>query len=150
MIAGGVLIAGAFQLLRRSYTNDQLLTAVNNFVLPAGAKLIEIADGSVNLKVHAENLLALDDLWRMYKNGSLKARLQVLFVTDEMKEFVGGEQVELVVTIDEQEYIKARNELTAESKGKPTVTWHDTKYKNKLILVISTNFYFLLGCELSL
>ena len=122
MIAGGVLIAGAFQLLRRSYTNDQLLTAVNNFVLPAGAKLIEIADGSVNLKVHAENLLALDDLWRMYKNGSLKARLQVLFVTDEMKEFVGGEQVELVVTIDEQEYIKARNELTAESKGKPTVT----------------------------
>lgn len=122
VIAGGVLIAGAFQLLRRSYTNDQLLTAVNNFVLPAGAKLIEIADGSVNLKVHAENLLALDDLWRMYKNGSLKARLQVLFVTDEMKEFVGGEQVELVVTIDEQEYIKARNELIAESKGKPTVT----------------------------
>lgn len=122
VIAGGVLIAGAFQLLRRSYTNDQLLSAVNNFVLPAGAKLIEIADGSVNLKVHAENLLALDDLWRMYKNGSLKARLQVLFVTDEMKEFVGGEQVELVVTIDEQEYIKARNELIAESKGKPTVT----------------------------
>ena len=117
------MIAGAFELLRRGSTYDQLVTAINNCVLPAGTKLIEMAKGSVNLKVHAENLLALENLWRIYKNGTLKAGLQALFVTDEMKEFAGGGQVEVVVTIDEQEYIKAWNELITESKkGKPRVT----------------------------
>ena len=116
------MIAGAFELLRRGSTYDQLVTAINKCVLPAGTKLIEMAKGSVNLKVHAENLLALENLWRIYKNGTLKAGLQALFVTDEMKEFAGGEQVEVVVTIDEQEYIKAWNELITESKGKPRVT----------------------------
>ena len=120
--AGGIFIAGAFELLRRGSTYDQLVTAINNCVLPAGTKLIEMAKGSVNLKVHAENLLALENLWRMYKNGTLKAGLQALFVTDEMKEFASGEQVEVVVTIDEQEYIKARNELITESKGKRRFT----------------------------
>ena len=121
-IAGGIVIVSAFELLRRHSTYDQLVTAVNTYVLPACTKLIEIAEGSVNLKVHAENCLALDNLWRMYKNGSLKAGLQALLVTDEMIEFAGGEQVEVTVTIDEEEYIKARGELTTESTGKPSVT----------------------------
>ena len=121
-IAGGVVFAYAFELQRRGSTYDQLITAINNFVLPAGIKLIEMAEGSVNLKVQAENLLALGSLWRMYKNGTLKAHLEALFVTDEVKEFAGGEQVEVVVTIDEQEYIKAWNELTTEAKGMPGVT----------------------------
>ena len=140
-IAGGVVFAYAFELQRRGSTYDQLITAINNFVLPAGTiKLIEMAEGSMNLKVQAENLLALDSLWQMYKNGTLKAHLEALFVTDELvKEFAGGEQVEVVVTIDEQEYIKAWNELTTEAKGIPGVTLHDTKYKNRLMLVINTN-----------
>lgn len=117
-----MVIVSAFELLRRSSTYDQLVTAVNTCVLPAGAKLIEIAEGSVILKVHAENRSALDNLWRMYKNGSLKAGLQALLVTDEMIEFVGGEKVEVTVTIVEEEYIKARGELTTVSTGKPSVT----------------------------
>ena len=121
-IAGGVVFAYAFELQRRGSTYDQLITAINNFVLPAGIKLIEMAEGSVNLKVQAENLLALDSLWLMYKNGTLKAHLEALFVTEEVKEFAGGEQVEVVVIIDEQEYIKAWNELTTEAKGIPGVT----------------------------
>ena len=116
-IAGGIVIASAFELLRRSSTYDQLVSAVNTCVLPAGVKLIQIAEGSVNLKVQAENRLALDNLWRMYKNGTLKARLEALFVTDETRELTGGEGVEVIVTIDEQEYEKARDELTTEARG---------------------------------
>ena len=120
-IAGGIVIASAFELLRRGSTYEQLVTAVNDCLLPAGAKLIQIAEGSVNLKVQAENRLALDSLWRMYKNGTLKARLEALFVTDEMREVAGG-GVEIIVTIDEQEYERARDELTTQARDKKNVT----------------------------
>ena len=73
------------------------------------------------LKVQAESFTALDHLWRLYKNGTLKKRLQAaLFVTDEMRDLAGGEQVEVImtVTIDEDEYEKAGNELaTVEVQG---------------------------------
>ena len=116
--AGGVFIASAYQLLRRGCAYDQLVTAVNTCVLPAGVKLIQIAEGSVNLKIQAASLAALGLLWTLYQNGTLKARLEALFVTDEIKDLAGGEQVEVIVTIDEEEYDKARNELaTAELQG---------------------------------
>ena len=116
--AGGLVLTSAYQLLRRGCTYEQLLTAVNTCVLPAGARLLQITEGSVYLKVQAESLTALDHLWRLYKNGTLKKRLQSLFVTDEMRDLTGGEQVEVVVTIDEKEYDKARNELaTVEAQG---------------------------------
>ena len=76
----------------------------------------------MNLKVQAENRLALDNLWRMYKNGTLKARLEALFVTDEMRELAGGKGVEVIVSIDEQEYEKAQDELTTEARGNLRVT----------------------------
>ena len=123
-IAGGIVIASAFELLRRGSTYDQLVTAINNCVLPAGTKLIQMAEGSVNLKVKAENRLALDSLWRMYKNGTLKVRLEALFVTDEMRELVGGEGVEVIATIDEREYEKARNELITEARGNVLMLCH--------------------------
>ena len=83
-----------------------------------------MAEGSVNLKVKAENRLALDSLWQMYKNGTLKARLEALFVTDEMRELVGGEGVEVIATIDEREYEKARNELITEARGNVLMLCH--------------------------
>ena len=43
-------------------------------------------------------------LWSLYKDGTLKESLEDLFITDEVTEIAGGEQVELIVTIDEQEY----------------------------------------------
>ena len=116
--AGGLVLTSAYQLLRRGCTYDQLITAVNTCVLPAGAKLLQIIEGSVYLKVQAESLAALEHLWRLYKNGTLKKRLQALFVTDEMRDLAGGEQVEVIVTIDEEEYDKTRNELaTVETQG---------------------------------
>ena len=118
MAAGGLVLTSAYLLLRRGCTYEQLLTAVNTCVLPAGARLQQIAEGSVYLKVQAESLTALDHLWRLYKNGTLKKRLQALFVTDEMKDLAGGGQVEVTVIIDEDEYEKSRKELaTVEAQG---------------------------------
>ena len=100
MAAGGVFIASAYQLLRRGCTYDQLVTAVNTCVLPAGVKLIHIAEGSVTLKVQAEDISALDTLWSSYTDGTLRKSLQALFITDEMRELSDGEQLEVSVTID--------------------------------------------------
>ena len=123
-IGGSILAFSAFKLLRRGSTYDQLVTAISTCILPAGIKLIQMAEGSVNLKVQAENRLALDSLWRMYKNGTLKARLEALFVTDEMRELAGGEGVEVIVTIDEREYENARDELTTEARGNVMMLCH--------------------------
>ena len=114
--AGGIVIASAFELLRRGSTYDQLVTAITTCVLPAGAKLVQITEGSVNLKVQAEHISALDTLWSLYKDGTLKEGLEDLFITDEVTEIADGEQVELIVTIDEQEYNKARKELSMEAQ----------------------------------
>lgn len=52
----------------------------------------------------------------LYKDRTLKERLEDLFTTDKVTEFAGGEQVELIVTIDEQEYNKDRKELSMEAQ----------------------------------
>ena len=104
MVAGVAITASAYQLLSRGSTYDQLVTAVNTCVFPAGVKLIQIAEGSVILKVQAENIAALDTLWSLYRDGTLKESLQALLVTDKMRaELAGGEHVEVIVTIEEQE-----------------------------------------------
>ena len=115
--AGGMVIVSAYQLLRRGCTYDQLVTAVNTCVLPAGVKLIQIAEGSVILKVQAGSLSSLNTLWRLYTEGKLKESLQTLFVSDEMKELAGGEQVDVTVTIDQQEYEKTMEELISKELG---------------------------------
>ena len=115
----GFKIAASLALLLRDSTYDQLVAAVNNSALPAGANLIQISEGCVSLKVQVVNLSALETLWRLYQDGTLEASLQALFVTDEMRELAGGEQVQAIVTIEPQEYEKARNELAAfEAQGK--------------------------------
>ena len=112
VVAGTFTVASSLSLLTRDCTYDQLVNAINTSVLPAGANLIQISEGCVCLKVQVKNISALEDLWRLYKAGILRASLQALFVTDEMRELAGGEQVEVDVTIDEEEYDKARNELS--------------------------------------
>ena len=111
--AGAVFIGSAYQLLRRGSTYDQFVTAVNTCVLPAGVKLIQIAEGSVILKVQAEDISALDTLWGSYSDGTLGESLQDIFVTS-----VFGKQVEVIVTIDQQEYENARKELIGKVQGK--------------------------------
>ena len=112
MVAGTFTVASSLELLTRDSTYDQLVNAINTCVLPAGANLIQISEGCVCLKVQVTNLSALEDLWRLYKAGILRASLHALFVTDEVRELAGGGQVEVDVTINEEEYEKARNELS--------------------------------------
>ena len=111
-------MASSLDLLIRDSTYDQLVAAVNTCVLPAGAHLIQISEGCVRLKVRVESLATLETLWRLYKDGILAAKIQALLVTDEMRELAGGEQVEAIVTIDEQEYYKASDKLSNETQGK--------------------------------
>ena len=114
----GFRIAFSLELLLRDSTYDQLTAFASN-LLPVGVNVIQISEGCVSLKVQVVNLSALETLWRLYQDGTLEASLQALFVTDEMRELAGGEQVEAVVTIEPQEYEKARNELAAfEAQGK--------------------------------
>lgn len=116
-VAGGFTIASSLELLIRDSTYGELITAVNTCVLPSGASLIRITEGCVCLKVLVKSRSALENLWSMYTDGTLKACLQTLLVTDEMREIAGGEQVEVIVTIDELEYEKARTELISEVQG---------------------------------
>lgn len=116
-VAGGFTIASSLELLIRDSTYGELITAVNTCVLPSGASLIRITEGCVCLKVQVKSRSALENLWSMYTDGTLKACLQTLLVTDEMREIAGGKQVEVIVTIDELEYEEARTELISEAQG---------------------------------
>ena len=98
-------------MLTRDRPYDQLMNAINASVLPAGANTSQISERCVCLKVQVKNISSLEDLWCLYKAGILRASLQALFVTDEVRELAGGEQVEVDVTIDKKQYDKARNEL---------------------------------------
>lgn len=119
VVAGGMTIASSFDLLIRNSSYDQLITAINTCVLPAGANLIQMTEGCVCLKVQVESLSALETLWRLYNDGTLKATLQALLVTEEMIiKLASGEHVEAVVTINEQEYDKVRNKLANQNQGK--------------------------------
>ena len=118
MVAGGITVASTLEVLSRGSTFDQLVSAVNKCVLPAGTSLIQITEGCVCLTVQAENIESLEALWSLYKSGTLRARLQDFFVADEVRqELAGGEELEVIVTIEEGEYQKALNELSSEAEG---------------------------------
>ena len=118
MVAGGITVASTLEVLSRGSTFDQLVSAVNNCVLPAGTSLIQITEGCVCLTVQAENLSSLETLWSLYKDGTLKARLQDFFVTEEVREeLAGGQELEVIVTIEEGEYQKAHHELFSQIEG---------------------------------
>jgi len=109
-----VAVVSTAELLIGWSTYDQLVTAVNTCVLPAGTSLVNLTDGCVCLTVQAETLSALTTLWNLYQDGTLEKRLYNFFVTDEVKERAGGETVEVNVTIEEEDYDKACRELINE------------------------------------
>ena len=118
MVAGGITVASTMEVLSRGSTFDQLVSAVNKCVLPAGTSLIQITEGCICLTVQAENLSSLQTLWSLYKDGTLKARLRDFFVTEEVrKELAGGDELEVIVTIEEGEYQKAHHELSSQIEG---------------------------------
>ena len=117
LFAGGLLIASATEVLSGWSSYDQLVAAVQSCVLPAGTTLVKISDGCVCLTVQAESLSALINLWKLYQDGTLQKRLYDFFVTDEMRKLADGKDVEVNVTIVEEEYQKACLELMNGAQG---------------------------------
>lgn len=106
--AAGITLLTVREVLSRWTTYDQLVTCFNDCVLPAGTQLVDISQGCVCFTIQTDNLTGLTTLWNLYQDGTLKARLHNFFVTDEMEERAGGaENVEVSVTIEEEEYKKA-------------------------------------------
>ena len=140
MVAGGITVASTMEVLSRGSTFDQLVSAVNKCVLPAGTSLIQITEGCICLTVQADNLSSLQTLWSLYKDGTLKARLKDFFVTEEVrKELAGGDELEVIVTIEEGEYKKAHHELSSQIEGSLLGQDHpDSIFKTK----VSKNFFF--------
>ncbi|KAJ7378034.1 hypothetical protein OS493_025351 [Desmophyllum pertusum] len=116
VVAGGITVVSISEVLSRWSTFDQLVTAFNSCVLPAGTGLVQLTEGCVCLTVRAETLSALTTLWNLYQDGTLETRLYNFFVTDEIRELAGGEEVEVNVTIEEQEYEKACLEFINEAQ----------------------------------
>ena len=116
-VAGGLTVVSAMEVLSRWSSFDQLFAAVQTCVLPAGTRLVQITDGCVCLTVQAESLSALIILWKFYQDGTLQKNLHDFFVTDEVRELADREDVEVNVTIDEDEYHKACIELMNGAQG---------------------------------
>ena len=117
LVAGGLTAVSAMEVLSRWSSFDQLVAAVQTCVLPAGTRLVQITDGCVCLTVQAESLSALKLLWDLYQDGTLQKNLHDFFVTDELRELADGEDMEVNVTIDEDEYQKACIELIQGTQG---------------------------------
>ena len=117
LFAGGLVIVSATEVLSGWSSYDQLVAAVQSCVLPAGTTLVQITDGCVCLTVQAESLSALTNLWRLYQDETLQKRLYDFFVTDELRKLAGGEDVEVNVTIEGEEYQKACLELMNGAQG---------------------------------
>ncbi|XP_022789506.1 uncharacterized protein LOC111329163 [Stylophora pistillata] len=120
-VAGGLTVVSAMEVLSRWSSFDQLVAAVQTCVLPAGTRLVQITDGCVCLTVQAESLSALKTLWKLYQDGTLQKRLYDFFVTDEVRELADGEDVEVNVTIEEDEYQKGCLQLTNRYQEDATV-----------------------------
>ena len=97
---------------------------VNSFreaVLPFGNYLRAISDGSTRFTIQAENSSALEALRQKYQNETLHTNMQEFLVTEEIKQFAGGE-VTLTVRIDEEEYRNAKLDLLiSETDGNYTI-----------------------------
>ena len=119
LFAGGLVIVSATEVLSGWSSYDQLVAAVQSCVLPAGTRLVQITDGCVCLTVQAESLSALTNLWKLCQDGTLQKRLYDFFVTDKMRKLADGKDVEVNVTIDEDEYQKACIELIQGTQGDP-------------------------------
>ena len=119
MVAGGLTVVSAVEVLSRWSSFDQVVATVQTCLLPASTSLVQVTDSCVCLTVQAESLSALKNLWKLYQDRTLQKRLCSFFVTDEVKELADGEDVGVNIAIDEDEYQKAFIELIQGTQGNP-------------------------------
>ena len=110
-LAGGIVLVGSGLALRSCSSFEEYSDAFNKVVLPAFTKLVELSESSLCFTVLAETPSALKELWNIYNNEKLKNRLQSFLVTEEIKQLVKGEEMEVTVYIDEKEYRAAYLDL---------------------------------------
>ncbi|KAJ7353882.1 CCR4-NOT transcription complex subunit 6-like [Desmophyllum pertusum] len=110
-IAGSLVAVGCTLALHSCSSLEEYIDVFNKVVLVATSKLVEISEGSLCFTVQADTPSALKELWDIYKNGALQNRLQEFLVTEEIKQLASGEDIEVTVYMDEQEYKQAYLEL---------------------------------------
>ena len=98
-------------------------------VLPADTELADMGGGCVCFTVQASSLKGLTTLWNMYQDGTLRARLYDFLVTEVKHLAEAGENVELTVTIEEEEYKRACIDLNNEAKGNQATYTQQIKHK---------------------
>ena len=87
---------------------------VDNFrqqILPEGTKLLGLSEESVCFMVQGETSLALVELYERYSNGRLQKDLQKFLVTDDIRQLADGEEVVVLVQIDEKDFREACDDL---------------------------------------
>ena len=105
-------------MLGRFRSVGQFFRSFTEQVLPTDTELADMGEGNVCFKVQANSLKGLTTLWNMYQDGTLKARLYDFLVTEKVKHLAEAEEnVELTVTIEEEEYKRAFICLDNETKG---------------------------------
>ena len=109
-LTGSAVVVTTWMLLRRSPNLEAFANAIQRTVLPLGTYLRALGEGSTRFTIQAENISALDALWRSYQDETLQKNLQEFLVTEEIKQLAGGE-VTLTVQIDEDEYRNAMLDL---------------------------------------
>ena len=107
-----------YKLMKLSNTHALMKETFTACVLPIGTHVLRIRDGSICFTIKADNIAALCTLWNMYQDGTLKQRVKNFVLTEEMIKLAGGEEnVEVTVTIEEDEYEKACFEFIREQGG---------------------------------
>ena len=96
---------------------SQCFRSFDERVLPPDTELVNMGRGSVCFTVQTNSLKGLTNLWIMYQDGTLRARLYDFLVTEVKHLAAAEENVELTVTIEEEEYKRAFINLDNETKG---------------------------------
>ena len=118
-VGGIALVVNVALVLRSCTTLEQFFEAFERVVLPALVKGKELFGGSLCFVVQAETASALKELWNLYKDGTLKNRLQEFLVTKEVQDLAGSDKVEVTLFIDEHEWREAYiNMLFHQNQGK--------------------------------
>ena len=108
----------------------QFFRSFGDQVLPPDTELADMGGGCVCFTVQANSLKGLTTLWNMYQDGTLKARLYDFLVTEKVKHLAEAEEnVELTVTIEEEEYKRACIDLNNEAKGNQATYTQQIKHK---------------------
>ena len=108
----------------------QFFRSFGDQVLPADTELADMGGGCVCFTVQANSLKGLTTLWNMYQDGTLRARLYDFLVTEVKHLAEAEENVELTVTIEEEEYKRACIDLNNEAIGNQATYTLQIKHKN--------------------